>query len=312
MVQWLYMMVRHKTWILVILFNFIFFFLSNFFLLIHTARATSPPAVDDVFINDSAYTYTDTYTTSNPIIPNIAATRTIFVNGRVSDADGVGTGFGDGDLASVNLRFYRSTVGAGCTADPNDCYLVSCAVSSNTSTILNYSCSVDLQYFVDSTTVSSAYNGDTWKADVLVTDDTAQTGSLIKQTEMETVLSIYIPTTIDFGARSNGELSTGVNNAEMTFTQQGNDLADVEVLGANINCSYHGVIPVGDFKWSLTDVGWSDETAQSLSTTATQTNVDLGTDDDAGLTKKLYWNIRIPTVANGTCSGPITIVAIPG
>ena len=298
--------------------RFIFAFLLLIFLFsttlfsINPARATSPPAVDDVFINDSAYSYTDTYTTSNPITPNIAATRTVFVNGRVSDADGVGTGFGDGDLASVDLRFYRSSVGAGCTADPNDCYLVSCAVSSNTSTILNYSCSIDLQYFIDATTASSPYAAQTWKADVLVTDDTAQTASLIKQTEVESILSIYIPTTMNFGARSNGEKSTVANNLNITYTQQGNTLGDLEVSGADIACSLHGTILVGDFKWSLTDVAWDDAPAQALTTSANQTNINIGTDDDTALTKNLYWNIKLPTVGNGTCSGTITINALPG
>lgn len=271
--------------------------------------AASPPGVVDEFITTSAYSYINTYNIQNPLVPNVGITKTIYVNGRVTDGDGVGTSFADGDLNYVELRLYREFAGAGCTQDVNDCYQTYCTVTPNSSTVLNYSCIVEVSYLADSTMSGGTHENEVWNAEVIVQDDSEQLSSLIKTFEIQTLLALGIPSSLDFGAMLREQATTSTTNTEFTLTQQGNDLASVFVSGEDMPCSVNGIIPISNTQWSLTDVAYDDPSTTDLSGTPTNVNLSIGTDDDGLLMKSLYFNIMLPAVVSGICSGSISVEA---
>lgn len=284
-------------------------FVSGMVLSVGNVSASSPPGVVDIFVTTNAYSYVDTYNVQNPLVPNVGAVKTIYVNGRVTDGDGVGTGFADGDLDYVELRLYRELAGAGCMTDVNDCYQTFCTVTPNSSTVLNYSCLVEISYVADSTMSGGTHAGEVWNAEVLVEDDSEQLASSIKAFEMQTLLALGIPSTLDFGTLQREQATTNANNTEYVLTQQGNDVASVRVSGGSMTCSVNGTIPVSSIQWSLTDVGYGNPVATDLSGTPADVGLSVGTDDDVALTKSLYFNIILPEIVSGVCSGNMSIEA---
>jgi hypothetical protein len=297
---------------LAILFTSVFFLgaLSLCAPLQRTARATSPPGVVDIFVNNAAYSYVDMFNTVTPLVPNVGVVKSVYVNGRVTDGDGVGTGFPDGDLDYVELRFYRANVGAGCESDVNNCYKTYCTVTPNSGTVLNYSCPIEISFLIDSTMPGGAYESDVWNAEVIVEDDTDQLASSIKTLEIDTILALNIPTSINFGELTRAQSTTSLNNVEFLMTQEGNGVASVTVSGTDMTCSVNGAITVDNIEWSLIDVGADSESSIPLTTSPVDVNLQIGTDDDVGYSDSLYWNVTTPDVVNGVCTGQLSVEAI--
>ena len=284
--------------------------ISPVFIFSPVAQADSPPGVVDVFVTNLAYTYSNTYNDAAAFTPNIGAVKTVYVNGHVTDGDGVGTGFDSGNLESLILRFYRSTMGVSCDPDPNNCYYANCSVSANSQTVLNYSCEVNVAYLIDSTMPGGSYPNDIWNAEVIVQDDTDQIASQIKMFEIETLLAVTVPDEVPFGVLSPAQATTSQNNVEMVIAQAGNDVASLGVSGTDMVCSVNGTILVNKIEWSLSDVGAGNQLGFPLSTNQNDVEMSVGTDDDASLTDTLYWNVTLPTVISGECSGSITLNAV--
>ena len=284
--------------------------IATTFIVASNVLATSVPGVVDSFVTTSAYSYIDTYNLQSPLTPSVGTTKTIYVNGRVTDGDGVGTGFADGDLQSVDLRFYRENVGVSCTPDMNDCYQASCTVTANSSTVLNYSCTVNLSYLADSTMVGGSYPNEAWNAEIIVKDDIAQVGSLVKQFEVQTLLALDIPSSVDFGQFLPGEETTSLNNSEYILTQKGNDVASIMISGADMSCTSAGSIPIENIKWSTIDVGASHASATSVTTTPTNAGLSIETNDTGSLSKSIYLNLITSLGVGGACSGSLVVEAL--
>ena len=101
-------------------------------------HATYIPSVVSVFINSVPYVFSNQYSTTLPLTPSSGTTKTIYVNGRVMDEDGVGGAYEEGDLNTIELQLYRSNIGANCYPDPNDCYRVYCNVREYQPNIIEY------------------------------------------------------------------------------------------------------------------------------------------------------------------------------
>ncbi len=278
-----------------------------------SAQETYAPSVDDIFISDSIDTYSDTYTTTAPLIPTIGGIKTIYANGHVSDLDGVGTGLADGNLAQVHGIFYRSNQGAGCLPSGNNCYTIECTLTPNSGTTLAFSCAFPIKYYAESTQEGSQYANDTWTAEVVVTDDENQIGAQSKQTEVQSILSLLIPSAMGYGTFSSaGETTTALTNLEYPITQQGNQIADVEVSGGDMSCSISGFIPVQNQEWSLIDVDAHAQATTPLTVSPVTVPLMVGyaSDENDPTIKNLYWNITIPDVIAGECTGSNEINAI--
>lgn len=268
------------------------------------------PAVNSIYVSSTTNGESNDYGAGLGLISS--TTKTIHVNGVVSDANG------QGDINNVEMIWYRSSVNDTCSADNNDCYkIASCQLSANNDTSKKYNCSFDVQFYADSTDPVGRFSGDIWKSKIIVTDKNSGSGNLTSDggndVEINTLLSLNIPSSINYGTLSNNAQTDAGGNQDMVITQAGNDQADVEVSGTALTCSGVGAsIPENMQKWSLSDVGFTSTDATALSTTATDTNLGVGYRDNDGApqTKTLTWNISVPYDAVGTCTGTNTISAI--
>lgn len=284
------------------------------------------PTVDSINV---AYTDNGSHiATSTGLALSLGTTKTVVVWGTISDANGTdATGtLTYGDIADLGVTLYRSgaTGGVTCTIDQNDCYRAGtstpvtgangqCVISANSGTSAHYACTFALQYFTDSTTAGGEFEAQDWKASVTVTDLSASSDTDSVDQEVNALLALNIPTTIAYGSFSLGASTTAANNQDMTITQKGNVVADVSVSGTAMACSGLGTIPVGNQKWSITDVGYTNGSAVALtgSSVDTDLNVDYQKNENfSGFpsTKVLTWNIGIPTTGvRGTCTGTNTV-----
>jgi hypothetical protein len=281
-----------------------------------TTVTNSNPVVDSVYVNDASGTYTSgTYNSgTTPITLTAGTTKTVYVSGKVTDANGVGSSYATGDLNDIKAEVYSSATTSACTADNNNCYRVTgCTIAAATATQVNYDCQFALQYYADSSSAGGPNSANTWQVTVTATDDATATGaSTITTPEIGTLLALSIPATINYGTLTRAEKTTNSTNQAMTITQYGNDSADVEVSGTAMSCSTIGDIAIGDQEWALTDLSHSAGGSTNLTGSAVDTNFGIAyrTNDGAALTKDLYWNVEMPVAVSGTCTGTNTITAI--
>ncbi|MFC1618031.1 hypothetical protein ACFL2B_02000 [Patescibacteria group bacterium] len=276
------------------------------------ANAASP-VLGTIYASSAQYGHAHTYQSSG-IDPTIGGTTTIHINGYVTDTDGVS------DTSGWTIRgtFYRSSISgaSGCSADNNNCYVIAngtCATRVVNSTTLEYDCPVAVEYYADATDTGSAYASDTWNPWMYASDGTGGFDMDFKvagvKPEYNTKLGLSIPDTINYGNLANNTSTTSANNQVQTITQQGNDVADVEVSGLDLTCT-SGTIPIGNTQWSLTDVGYNGTGTTALTSSSTDTNLNVGLQTNGLITKNLYWDILIPYDVYGTCSGNTTITAV--
>lgn len=273
------------------------------------ARATSSPTVVSVVIATTANGQTDGFP-GGTIDLVAGGTKTVYVNGVVEDLDGKAT------ISSVSGVLHRSGAPSGdaCSPDSGFCYVVgACALGDNADpNQKTFSCQMNLLHIAESTVTGGQFPAENWVAFVSVTDGGTPVTDNATNKEMQSIMSLNIPTTIPFGARALNELSTAANNVEMILTQRGNVQSDVEVSfsAGGLVCT-SGNIPRGNLKWSITDVAYSSGTSLTASPVDTNVFVPYGTNGTPSPTRTLYWNLGIPIDGvGGTCTGVVTISSI--
>ncbi len=290
------------------------------------------PTVDSVYINETADSNANTYTTSNAITLTPNSTKTVHVNGVITDLNGVGTGttsaiLSSGNLQGVEAMLYRTGSGVACAENAQNCVdpASSCTLTALTATTVGYNCVFNLQYYADSTSTGGQFPDDTWTAGVLVIDDacsggfdafdqgncSTSSGSNTKLLEIGTLLSLGLPSSISYGTLALGVTTSNSTNTAVTITQTGNDVGNVQVSGADMTCT-QGTIPLANQNWALTDVGGTDGSVTVLTGSAVTAAVAVPYRTSASqTTSTLYWNLTMPTSGvGGTCTGTNTITAI--
>lgn len=271
------------------------------------------PTVVDVFMTTGAdYTQSDNTGGPGGAIDLISGgTKFVKITGTVEDLGGAA------DISTVSAVFYHSAGTDACSVDNNTCYRVgSCTTQAgSTGEQLDYNCPINLSFYTDSTAAGGPDSTKDWIVHVSVQDTDLATGSnSTLHKEINTLLALSIPGTLNFGTLPvNSQTGVG-NNLSMGIEQYGNDEADVEVsMAAGMGCTARGSIPQGNIKWVLTDVAYSDGTNTAVTTTPTDTNLNVGyrTNDGSPLMQTLFWNLSIPSGVEGSCSGNMTITAIP-
>ena len=273
------------------------------------------PVVTSRFISNNANGGNDGLNAAANFDLIAGTTRTVHVNGIISDNNG------EADIAAVKVALYKtSTAGAeNCVADSNDCYVnAACAIDAAVGTGLQvgYSCAFPLEFFTDSTVTGGVSPADTWHLAVTAIDIASlATLDATYAKEMPLLTALTIPGAISYGALDLNTSTTDLNNTFITMTQQGNDVADVEVSMANavVPCLTGGIstgsIPRGFLSWALTDTDVAGSTP--LSNIVADTNLNVGYRTAGVVTKDLYWNIVVPVSGvGGTCSGNVTISTI--
>jgi len=170
------------------------------------------PTVDSHYTNaTSTYSGSDYWTTLTLTSGSIT---TIYINGVVSDANG------EDDINDVDMTLYRSAVTNACSADVNDCYIVSnCSLTANDSDSKYYSCTADIAYYADSTGAGGPYPEQTWEAKLMVNDKNSGSGNSTKTAmEVASMLSLNIPETgIAYGTLASDTSTVASNNQVSPF-----------------------------------------------------------------------------------------------
>ncbi|MEK7122460.1 MAG: hypothetical protein AAB855_01240 [Patescibacteria group bacterium] len=266
-------------------------------------------------------------------------TTTLFVHGTASDANGCTE---LDNAASVwRLVVYKSTESSGCTADNNDCYIVSVAgndtgnltlgatapganaCDGGTDTQVSYQMTVPLYYYADAT------DGDAsdWNAYLLITDDPATPTALIGNStsadfDAKTQTALNVPSSLAYGTVG---LNAESSEATLVVTNAGNDTTldtgikqHATTVGDNLwSCTQGGTFSnsatVGT-RWSLTTgtayasgtqmLGTNAATAMSLTKPTTVSGAITATTDD------IYLKLKLPATGyGGSCTSTLTLTA---
>lgn len=276
--------------------------------------ANANPSVDTVYFNTGPGTYRLSTNEGDGIITLTAGVDTEFhISGTVSDTNG------DSDISKVEASFWSpESVNALCSSDVNNCFRVStCSTQNKDADSLDYDCSINLGYWTNSTRTGGREDGGDWTATITVTD---QLGSATTQTatiDIDTLLALDFPSTIDWGTMAQGAKTTLANNVELDINQRGNDIADINIYGSDMPCSNTGTIPGSNIKWSTADLGHAaitnpDRVLSTDSQNPKLADINIGYRLDTIISKKLYWNIEIPEYdVSGVCTGTTTLTAVP-
>lgn len=272
------------------------------------------PTVTSTYINSASGVLANSFgQDDNGITLTAGSTKVVYINGEVSDSNG------RDDISKVDVVFHNPNAGgSNCSADKNDCYILSSSGGSPACTLSdggtnlkkNYACTLTLQYWADATDSEAATNG-AYKAFVTVTDVDTATGNNEQAeavTDIQSLVALSFPSSITYPALAlnagsvAGDGATG--NVNYSVTQYGNDIADSVVsAGGPMQCTI-GTIPVANQGWANSDVGYADDTSLSGTPTDTDSATGLRTNDSSALTDTIYWNIFIPASGvGGTCTG---------
>ncbi|MEK7452253.1 MAG: hypothetical protein AAB664_02855, partial [Patescibacteria group bacterium] len=243
----------HKFYFFVAVIFFPIFLLGFFFLSSQSAKGNSAPTISTAIVSSISNSATSSEST---IVPSPATTKTVYVFGTASVADG---GL---DISTVGVSFFRTTITyAGCDAandeNNNYCYRSGCTITeaNASSTNVHYECQIPLQYYADATTGSGAYATTTWTAIVKATDVATATGDNTASpllTEIGDIVAISIPSTYTWGTLELGTNTSSSTNASLAVTQTGNTVADIYLSGTDLTCT-SGVMPVSYVSYVFTD-----------------------------------------------------------
>ncbi len=260
--------------------------------------SNSPPTVSSVNLNaDIIITLTEN------------TTATIDCTATLSDDNG------GSDITSATSTVYRSGVTDTCSADNNNCYLItsgSCSLGAPVGNDRSATCSTDIWFHADPTD-SGTYNADTWACKVTATDTASATGSNTDGTppELETLLALNVsPDTVLYGTLTPTQ-DSGTLSESVTVTTTGNTAIDVNLSGTNM-MSGSDTILVGyqEYATSAVSYGSGTELTESparleLDSTKPTDNSPSNQSDDA------YWGIGIPSgTPMGSYEGTNTFSAV--
>jgi hypothetical protein len=301
-------------------------FVGMSLLLMDTEAATNQVSISNAaptFVADPEIANTEegTETYSSGTISNIisGSSRDIYVKGQVEDLNGAE------DIDYVKVNFYRSDTDCSSATDRdmNTCYYrdattdpLRCSYSSveGNENRVAYTCRFTLYSWIDATDGDAGTDSDKhWVVSVYVEDDDGLNATSPSRTvEIASTTGLDIPTSISFGTMSiNSQTTTPV---AQEITQQGNVAQDVTVRSsaAYFNCSNStGGIPRENLHWSTNEVGWGSDGDTAISSTIVDTDLAVGkrVHEFIAPTKELYWNIKIPSGVEGTCSSSVDVTA---
>ncbi|MDP2631766.1 MAG: hypothetical protein Q8P30_03310 [Candidatus Uhrbacteria bacterium] len=248
--------------------------------------------------------------------------KTFDIWSKVEDTNGIDDVDIGGGVVAV---LYRTAVGAGCSADKNDCYTgLTCAKEAEPFATQGwYRCNdVEISYWADSTDASSDdYTNTTWTAKVTPSDAAGPASAPDTVTYALTDLASinFDLATIDYGSLALNAVSSPVL---ATATNYGNTDVDA-VINADttpMTCTIDGSIPLANQKFD-TDTGATyGEMAKTLATSTNDIDFTAGnsavselcrrTSETNAVTDGANFMIQIPASGvGGTCSVAATIVA---
>lgn len=285
----------------------------------------SPPTIVSVVTSDDPFGAED-YPDGiiNSLVP--AGERPIYVSGIVEDVNSRLT------ITNVRATAYRSGVygGSGCSPnDANDCYVTDGCDLQIDGTVTDvqqrYTCLVPFKYFTDGTMYGGEFPDEHWVVSVQAFDDQGGISDpLATDREIQTLLAVNFPLTIDYGVLAPGDSTDEWSRVSQTISQAGNDVADVEVsyqtysaapyFGGTMDCVHTGgmgAIPNENQQWSVVAGGYGSPGTTNLTDQPERAETAVAYRHGENPMAPLYWNIRIPeSGVSGTCTGSVSISAV--
>lgn len=246
----------------------------------------------------------------NPITVISNSTTSINVGFTVTDNGGCSSVFTGG---GVTTTIFRSGVGPNCTADNQNCYVtnaqVNDCVSGNTATATS---TIPIYYFADPTDSSSTFSGETWQAQVIVSN-TGNSSSTATSTgvELNTLLAINLSTsTVNYGLVGAGQ-NTGGTNRIVGIQNTGNSSSTIKVSGTSLSFNTN-IISTSSQRYATNTFTYNTGDTPLSGILTTVAGLFLSKPTSTITTQKnMYWGISAdggsPT---GTYTGINTITAV--
>jgi hypothetical protein len=212
---------------------------------------------------------------------------------------------GSSDLALATTTFYKTSVGASCTPDNNNCYVSTgsaCSFTSCDATSCTLSCVADFIFHADPT--DDVSDPDEWFAFMEVSDlsgaadfDTSTGAELI------TLRALDVQNAIGYGTVDINQ-NTGTFNPSVELLNIGNESIDVQIAGTDMTDGFASLIPVSQQRFATTTFDYAAcVVCQTLSPVGTSVEVDLAKPvlADPPVADNIFWGIEVPF---GTASNP--------
>ena len=218
---------KSGDWMIVALLLLIIFSGSSFFFKKAMADTANPQIT---VLNNTPLVGTVTLNGGSDIVLIENTTKTVQATATVSDVDGYE------DIVSIEGKIFRSGAGADCSANNNNCYLISsCATSSCATSSCVATCQADIYFHADPTDASSSYPGEYWDAQIKAIDsESASSSATSSGVELNTLRSLNLSaTSIDYGTLSPNQDTETLNNTT-TITNTGNESIHIYLYGTNL------------------------------------------------------------------------------
>ena len=241
-------------------------------------------------------------------------TTTINWTSTVTDADGYS------DISSVSGVLYRSGVSGAeeCSENDNNCYIdTSCGLSNCLGSSCTATCSVDLEFFTDSTDSVSQYPSEYWRGWVEATDSQSavdEEWSAVGSPDVETMAALSATSAISYDSLLPGD-NTGSSNEITIVTNTGNVTLDIELSGDNFCVDYPtcsgSQIAVSYQEFNTSGFTYGEGTSLGTSPVTVQINLVKSTSNPANSSSSVYWGMGVPDPKEaGSYSGANFIAAI--
>lgn len=275
----------------------------------------APPSVTSVIV-----TTTSGGSDVSDFTPIESTDTVVYVRGSGFDYDGCSTI----DVAgNWDIVLYRSGVSGGrdCSEDGNDCYhavesgnISISGCSGGADTDLNFEIPVSLEFWADPTDYGAPFAAQNWIASVRAIDDDSNYSTSTDTFELNSLIALDAPSTIDYGSVRPGE-SSAVK--ELSFTQTGNRAFDLDQTSTGDTMVCNGT-DSDNIPWTNVEMALSRYfvygTGIDLSAKQHISELTLAMpqrlDDANPATKSVYFRLQVPSSGvNGTCSGTTRFTA---
>jgi len=244
------------------------------------------PILDPVSINDGL-----------DINLNAGTTTTVIASTTVTDLNGVA------DLVSATTTFYKTSVGAACTPNDNNCYVATstCSFTNCAGNSCTLQCTADFAYHTDPTDLDGA---EEWFAFMEVRDASNATdfGSS-PGVELYTLRAMDVVNAINYGTVDINQ-DTGGLNPTVQLLNIGNESIDIQLAGTDMTDGVTSVIPAAQQLFATSTFNYAaclECSALTVTPANIEVDLDKPTTTSPGVSDAIYWGIEVPF---GTASNP--------
>ncbi|MFH1789965.1 MAG: hypothetical protein ABH832_02770 [bacterium] len=256
--------------------------------------SSSVPIVSDVSLNSQ-----------NNITLIEDSTVLVSATGTVSHGDGYEF------IDNVTAKIFRSGVSGAeaCEVDDNNCYEIqSCGLSDCSVNSCLATCSIQMQFHADPTSVSTTFSAQYWRAWIEATDTSEMTGeaySPIDAPEVDGLTAIQAEQDVYFSQSLPGGITDPLDRI-VTVTSTGNVSLDLNIYSDDLTSpSTTAIIPPSNIRFSLvTNTAFASATALGYSPgQSVDINIPKNISSSSLQTGQIWFGLEVPVPAKGIYAG---------